>query len=268
MIMTLTTFVGLGFFLLLAWSRQFLSYLEQKPQVIAFFKDTVTSEEQVLAIREELEATGKTAAVRFVSKEEALRIYRQRHQDDPLLLELVTANTLPSSLEVAARNVADLPELYEIIKKAPDLEDVAYQKDIVDSLIGGLDKGRKLGVAAVLFLSLTSLFTILTVIGMKIAIRKEQIEVERLVGASSWFIRAPFLLEGLVYGVLGGVFSGSILYGLILLFTPGLAPFFTGVGILPVSPWFMLVVLAITVLISGLVGVSGSFLAVWRYLRE
>ncbi len=268
MIMTFTMFVGLVFLLLSLGSQHLLTYLERKPQVIAFFNDTVTTPDQVADTINILKGTGKTAGVNFVTKDQALEIYKDRNKSDPLLLELVSANTLPASLEVSAKNISDLPQLYEIIKSTPNVEDISYQKDVVNTLVGILDKIRKGGLSLVIFLTLTSLFTILTIIGMKISLRKDEIEVERLVGASTNYVRLPFLLEGLFYGLFGAVISWSIIYGLILILTPYLAPYFVGLSILPVSPIFMLVILAGAIISSCFIGVTGSFLAVWRYLKN
>ncbi len=268
MIMTLTMFVGLTFFLISLGSDRLLSYLERRPQVIAFFNDTVTSKDDITVVVAQLNKTGRVASVKFVSKDEALNIYRDRNKSDPLLLELVSANTLPASLEVSGKTVADLPELYKVIKKAPNVEEISYQKDVVNSLIQVLDKIRKFGVVLVSFLVLTSLFTILTIIGMKISLRKDEIEIERLVGASKWYIRMPFLLEGIFYGFFGGLISWGVIYVLLTLATPQITPYLGGLALLPVSPIFMLEVLGGTLLVGGLVGVIGSFLAVWRYLKN
>lgn len=268
MIMTLTIFVGVSFLLLSLGSQKLLNYLEQKPQVIVFFNDTVTQKDQVQDIIDSLEATGKTASVKFVSKEQALEIYKERSKNDPLLLELVTANTLPASVEVSAKNVSNLPSLYEMLKVAPNMEDISYQKDVVDSLIGVLDRIRQVGVALIFFLVATALFIIITIIGMKIALRKDEIEVERLVGADSWYIRLPFLFEGLFYGLVGAAVSWVIIYGGILITTPLLSPYLSGLSLLPVSPIFMILILALATIFGGAVGVFGSFLAVWRYLKN
>lgn len=265
MIMTLTLFVSINFFLLSLGSSRVLSYLERKPQVIAFFSDTVTTEDQVKDLELQLRATDKMAEIKFVSKDQALEIYKERNKSDPLLLELVTANTLPASLEVSAQNVSSLPSLYEVLKKAENVEEISYQRDVVDTLISVLDKIRKFGVGTIVFLVVTSLFTILTIIGMKIALRKDEIEVERLVGASTWYIRTPFLLEGFFYGFVGGIVSWSIIYGGLYFVTPHLVPFLSGLSLLPVSPIFMLEILAGTIAVGGIVGIVGSFFAVWRY---
>lgn len=268
MIMTLTLFVALSFFLISVGSQKLLTYLEQKPQVIAFFNDTVTSPDQVADLKAKLEETGKTASVKFVSKDQALEIYKERNKGDPLLLELVSANTLPASLEVSAKNVADLPTLYDTLKGATNVEEISYQRDVVDTLIGVLDKIRKFGLGLVSFLVATSLFTILTIIGMKIALRKDEIEVERLVGAGSWYIRAPFLFEGLFYGAVGAFVSWTTLAAIVYFSTPHLLPYLSGLDLLPLAPITYGEILAGTLLTGAMVGVVGSFLAVWRYLKN
>lgn len=267
MVMVLTMFIGLSFFMLSAGSQVLLTYLERKPQVIAFFNDTVTEKGQVDELVSELKSTGKAGTIKFVSKDEALSIYKDKNKKDPLLLELVTANTLPASLEVAAKNVSDLPALYGILKKAPNIEEISYQQDVVNSLIVVLDRVRKFGAGLVGFLVLTSMLTILTIIGMKIALRREEIEVERLVGASKWYIRSPFLMEGLFYGLFGALFSWAVIYAIIYFSTPYLLPYISGLSLLPVKPIFMLEVLGGALVTGGLVGVVGSFFAVWRYLK-
>ncbi|MBI3888094.1 ABC transporter permease [Candidatus Microgenomates bacterium] len=268
MIMTLTTFVATIFLLLSLGSTKVLNYLEQKPQVIAFFNDTVTSVDQVSETVDKLKATNKSASINFVTKEKALEIYKDRNKSDPLLLELVSANTLPASLEVSSKNIGDLPELYEILKTASNIEDISYQKDVVNTLVGVLDKIRKGGFSLILFLVLTSLFTIITIIGMKISLRKDEIEIEKLVGATANYVRLPFLMEGFFYGFFGAIISWAVIYGLILLTTPYLSPSFTGLSLLPVPPLFMLGLLGGEILTGGFVGVVGSFLAVWRYLKN
>lgn len=268
MIMTLTVFVGMIFLLLSLGSHRLLVYLEQKPQVIVFFNDTINSPDQVVDTVTKLQETNKTASIKFVSKKEALSIYQQRNKSDPLLLQLVSENTLPASLEVSAKSVNDLPQLFEILNNTPNKEDISYQKDVVDTLIGVLDKVRKGGLALEAFLVITSIFTILTIIGMKIALRKDEVEVERLVGASTGYIRTPFLLEGFCYGTIGAIISWTIIYTAILVATPALLPFLSGLSLLPVSPVFMLAVLGGAIIAGGLIGVIGSFLAVWRYLKN
>lgn len=268
MIMTFTIYIALFFGLITLAGHTILSYLESRPPVIAFFTDEVTSESQVTDTISELKATGKNPKINFVSKEEALEIYRERNKDDKLLLELVTANILPSSLEVSATNLSDLPAFYAILKKAPNVEEISYQQDVVKSLTLVVDRIRREGLLLVGFLTITSLLTLLTIIGMKIALRKDEIEIQRLIGASKWYIRAPFLFEGFFYGTIGALIAWSVIYARIFFETPNLVPYVRGMNILPVSPILMLEILGVSILVGGLIGVLGSFLAVWRYLKN
>lgn len=266
-IMTLTLFVSSIFFLTAAGSAAILSYFESKPQITAFFTDEKKVEE-IANLEEKLKSTGQVAQVKYVSKEEALAIYREQNKGDPLLLEMVTANILPASLEVSAKDAKFLADLAKILKAEPGIEEVVYQKDVVDALVAWTGAIRKIGIILVGFLTIVSLLIILTVIAMKIALRREEIEILKLVGASNWYIRAPFLLEGAFYGTVGAIVSWIISCLLLLYATPYLASFLVGIPILPVSPIFMLALLGGLVLVGAGVGGFGSLLALWRYLKS
>jgi len=100
-VMTLNLFIASVFITTASSFEQILRFFESRPQVTAFFKDEAKID-QVEALRQKLLETGKVAEVKYVSKEEALAIYREQNKDDPVLLEMVTANMLPASLEVSA----------------------------------------------------------------------------------------------------------------------------------------------------------------------
>ena len=117
LVMTLTLFIASVFALVTLGSERMLRYFETRPQVTAFFVDTAT-QEQVQNLSQVVINSGLTAEVKFVSKEEALAIYREQNKDDPLLLEMVTAEILPASLEVSAAKVENLAPLAELMQRA------------------------------------------------------------------------------------------------------------------------------------------------------
>src|SRR3989344_8394570 len=130
MIMFLT-FLTLQLFLVIALgSQQILQYYESKPQVIAFFKDS-TTQNDIDAIKRALSETGRVKELTFVSKDDALQIYRDFNSGDPILLELVTASMLPASLEVSTNSLVDLSYIGEILGKEPVVQEVAFPKDLV-----------------------------------------------------------------------------------------------------------------------------------------
>ncbi len=265
-IMTLTLFVSSVFFLTAATSSTVLSYFESKPQITAFFTDE-KQQQEITNLEEKLKSTGQVASVKYVSKDEALAIYKEQNKNDPLLLEMVTANILPASLEVSAKDATYLGDLAKILQAEPGVQEVIYQKDVVDALIAWTSAVRKIGIVLISFLSLVSLLIILTIIGMKIALRREEIEILRLVGASNWYIRSPFLMEGAFYGALGGLISWLVSLVLVLYATPYLTSFLVGIPIFLTSPLFMLGLFGGLLLAGAGLGVIGSLLAVWRYLK-
>lgn len=266
MVMFVTFLTLLLFVLLALGSQKILQHYESKPQAIAFFKDS-TQEADIIAIQKALQTTGKVNSLKYVSKEEALQIYRERNQSNPTLLELVTANILPASLEISTYSPNDLGQIAEILKKEPVVEEVVYPEDVVQSLTNATAIVRTVGSAAVGFLILFAFLVILMVIGFKIRLKRTEIEIMKLLGASTWFIRAPFLLEGMFYGVVGGFFAWVAAYATLWYLTPFIEGYITDVKLLPVPPLVMLTLLGATVGVGILIGLLGSFGAVRRYLR-
>ena len=265
-VMTLTFFVAAIFIFMAAGSEAILNWFETRPQVTGFFEDEVTMV-QVDSLKERLNQTEKIAEIKYVSKEEALAIYREQNKDDPLLLEMVTANILPASLEVAATDLSALGEVAQILSEAPEIDEVIFQEDIVSSLSNWTSAIRKIGIGIIAALSVFSLTIILVIIGMKVAIRKEAIEILRLIGASSWYVRIPFLLEGMFYGVVGAFIAWVTAVILLLYSTPFLVSFLAGIPLFPVPPIFLALVLSILMTGGLVIGFLGSLIALRRFLR-
>lgn len=266
MVMFLTFFALLIFLLLAAGSQAILRYYESKPQVIAFFKDG-TTETDIVAIQTALSREDKVTQTKFVSKEEALKIYRERNKNDPTLLELVTANILPASMEISTATPDDLAGVAEILKKEPVVSEVIVPEDVVASLTSATKVIRIVGGTTVIFLILFAILIILMIIGFKIRIKRDEIEIMRLVGASPGFIRAPFILEGIFYGLSGAFVSWVIIYLTLWYFTPFIQGYLGEVKLLPPDPLFMLALLGSGLVIAAVVGGLGSIMAVRRYLR-
>lgn len=265
-IMSLTFFTISVFAILTIISIRFISYFESRPQLTVFFKDEATMNE-ISSLQKKLEDTGKTASINFVSKEEALKIYKEQNKSDPILLDLVTAEILPSSIEVQAQQAQDLSSLATVVKGSAIVEDVVFQKDIVDTLVSWTAAARRVGLVVIAILITVSTLIIVTIIGIKITVRREEIETMRLLGASNWFIRAPFLLEGAFYGLVGSLVGGITAIGIFYSFAPALESFLRGVAIFPLSPLIMAELLIVEVMIACLVGIFASYLAVLRYLK-
>lgn len=266
LIMTLT-FLAVSFFtFLLIGSSQIINYFESKPQVTAFFKNEATQAD-INGLDNKLMATGKISSIKFVSKEDALKIYQKQNKNDPLLLDLVTADVLPASFEISAIRIEDLGSISDMLNKSPIVSEVIYQKDVVSTLTSWTNAIRRIGIALVVLLSLVSVFIMVTIIGIKISQKREDIEIMRLIGATSWYIRWPFILEGVFYGIIGAIIGWAIATASLLYSTPFLESFLKGIPVLPVPYTGLLGLLALELLFAVFLGVVSSFLAVFRYLK-
>ncbi len=273
--MFLTFLVGGVFFLASLASVSILGFFEGKPQITVFFTPKA-GQVEADSLKKKLEATGKVASTRFVSKDEALSIYRQQNQNDPLLLEMVTADILPASLEVSATDPKYLEQLAPVIQGSDGVDEVVYQRDVVHSLLAWTNAIRLVGGTLALLLALDSLLIIGTVIAMKVALKRDEIEILTLVGASPWTIRAPFIVEGGTYGAMGAALASLILVVVVLWMRPMLYAF---LGMIPVlhallvnatGPVFLLSAGGFfvgTILLGFVLGAVGSWTALIRYLN-
>lgn len=266
LIMTLTFLVVSFFTFLIVGSSRVITFFESKPQVTAFFKDEA-KQEDINLLENELNATGKVASMKFVSKDEALVIYKEQNKSDPLLLDLVTADILPASLEISTKDINDMSGISEMLKRSEVVQEVVFQKDVVSTLVNWTTAARSIGIGLIIVLSLVSVFIIVTIIGIKISQKREDIEIMRLIGATGWYVRWPFLMEGMFYGVLGALFAWIIASGALLYATPFLSSFLRGIPIFPVPIEFYLILLGLEFLLAIVLGFFASFLAVLRYLK-
>lgn len=266
LIMTLTFFVVSMFTFIIVGSSKVISYFESKPQVTAFFKEDV-KQENIDQLKNTLAANPKVAKIKFVSKQQAFEIYKQQNKEDPLLLDLVTPDILPASLEISSYKIDDLAPISETLRNSSYVQEVIFQKDVVATLTSWTNSLRQIGSVLIVALSVVSIFIMLTIIGIRISQRKDEIEIMRLLGATNWYVRWPFLLEGMFYGIVGAFCGWIISVSLLLYATPFLSAFLKGIPILPVSLIHLLILLGVEFILAMLLGAFSSFLAVFRYLK-
>ena len=266
MVMTLTFFATSLFVLVAFGSNAILKYFENKPQVTAFFKDQ-TSEDYILQLKGQLEQTGQATTVKYISQNEALSLYKKQNSQDPELLEFVTADILPASLEVSAVKLEYLSDLANTLAADSRVEKVIYQKDVVESLQSWALRIRVAGFALIGFLALISVLIVLVIISMNIATFGKEIEVMRLVGATSWYVRWPFILDGAIYGFLSATISTVLLVILLPRLSQYASDLIRGIEIMPQGPIFLLQIWGGTVAAAVLLGVLGSLMAVRKHLR-
>lgn len=264
--MSLAFFI-LAVFLIIAFGAEAtLRFLESRPQLTAFLKDEAKPQ-QIELLKSDLESTGKVKNVIFISKDEALTIYKKEIKDNPLLLEMVTAKILPASFEISTLNLNSLPEIAKMVKENPIVEDVLFQEDVVSTLSSLINGLRKIGLVLICFLTLISLLNVVIVISMRVSQHRQEMETLSLMGATSWYIRGPFIFQGVIYGVISGFVAWFASWLLLLYSTPFLVQFLAGMPLFPVPNLFIFGLLVGLLALGIIIGGIGSILSVRRFSK-
>lgn len=262
-------FLGYVFFFVAAGSSQILHFFETRPQVNAYFEAVYTPNQQDLASAEAiLRATDKTLSITYVTKDQALEIYKQLNSSDPLLLEAVTSSMLPASIEVTALTPKDLKALSLVLKSLPHIEEVSYAADVVNSLETWVNSVRLVGIVLVSALLFISLLVMVLIIGLKISAKKSDIKTEQLLGAHTGFIVTPFVREGFIYGLISAILAWISACLILLYSTPFLVKFLAGLPVLPVSWIFLLASLGGGIVLGGSIGAAAGLIASHRFLKS
>lgn len=264
--MSLTFFVSSIFVILIIGGQLVLNYVEQRPQVIAFFKDD-TKDTQIAELTEKLNSTNLAKEIKFVSKEEAFAIYRERNKDDPILLESVTADFLPASIDISVKRAQDIGEITKIAKENQQVERVITPENLVEQLVKWTKTIRFGGILFVTTLMTVSFLIIIMVIGMRIAIRKDEISIMSLVGATKWYIAKPFFIEGALYGVIGASVAIILVYSFLLFYSPNIQEFLGPITVFPINPLFFVYLWISEVAAAVIIGILGASIALFRYLK-
>ena len=279
LILFFTLFLAVFLFNLTTFFNGILSFVETKPQVTVYFENE-TKEGAIGSIKQQLEATGKVAQAKYTSKQEALKIYKDLNKNNPLLLEMVSADILPASLEIYANKVSDLPQIAEQLKKVPGVDEVVFQRDVVDKLLSLTTMLRRVSATLLVFLVIIVFVVLMTTTAFKIALKKEEIELLRLLGASHGYVRWPFLKEGMFFGFASATTAFLLYYLIILVLNPFLSSYLSGIPSLaflglgnyglyvwPPSPLFILLSYILTV-VSGMgIGLAGNYLSTSKYIK-
>lgn len=279
-VLMITFFVGTAVAILIYSSAKTLSYLETRPQVIAFLKDGA-GVEAISSLQHKLAADSRIKEVKYVSKEEALAIYKEATSDNPLLSELVSPSIFPASLEFSLKDLSFADAVIKEVKVEGAVDSVGFtaslggEKNLQD-VVGRLRKLtyylRVGGGIFTVVLAATSFLVLLIIIGMRMAGRKDEVEILKLIGAKPAFIRSPIVTEALIYALVG-VFGGWLATLILTLYlAPWLISYFGQIPVLPREPvgLFVLfgIILGIEIFLGILLALGGSNLALSRARRR
>ena len=258
-----------------------IAQITDKINISVYLKDTVT-EDQRQDLMEELKGLPNVRSVEFVSKADALRQYRADNAENTSLLQAIseTGNPLPASIRI---DPADPSRINDIKTFLDQPDNIALQdpqagtsysgdrKDAVDKITHATNVLRRIGVAAVLIFAVISMLIIFNTIQMAIFNRRDELTIMRLLGATTWYIRGPFVVESIIYGIVAAVISILLIKAVFVTAASALQA--SSLGLLDIayaSTYFQQnfwTLLGLQVAIGVVIGAVSSTIATRRYLK-
>lgn len=253
-----------------------LTVIRDKIDLTVFLNDKA-SQEEVTKLQEEIKGLENVKDVRYISKADALERLRTSSKDGEQLARTAEeiGNPLPASIEVKTASLDDLAALDSKIRTLPEasaitqtsLQDNNVRKQVVEN-INKISQGvSRIGTIISVAFLIVSLLIIFNTIRMAIFTRREEIDIMKLVGATKWYIRGPFLVEGAVYGIIGATIAIAIAIPALNLAKPLMANYFSTTDVVDfVSARYNLVISGMYAL-GMFIGTTSSYLAISRHLK-
>lgn len=273
LVVTIMLVTGLLFF---HGASQFLiSEIQDRIDITAYFKEGV-EEQDILSAREEiLKISPNIKNVEYVSKDQAMQIFNEKHKDNAVLskaLEEVGTNPFLPSLNITTNgDPAQYAEISNVLQTANfskfiDKVDFSQKKDTIEKVFSITSNINNFGIALSIILAILAMLVVFNTIKLAVDSSREEISTMRIVGASDWFVRGPFIIQGAIYGfiaciislLISGIFA-YLLSSKISAVLPGFNTFgyfLSNIGIL----------ILIQLLFGAGVGIISSFIVVKKYL--
>ena len=245
---------------------------ERKVGEVDIYLSDLTSDEERQAIEAFLvnipEVDAKT--VTYKTKDEALEEFKQRFSDQPELWEYIDENPLPNSYELMTKDPKDVGVVVgRIDNEAPyrdHIEDIKSASSAIEKLENIFDKFRQIGVIAVVALAIVAVLLVSVTIQVAIFARRREIGIMKLVGATNWFIRWPFILEGVSEGLVGALLAIVVALSVRVWILDKLIENLQFLR-LSISPGLMAVLIPCMVVGGVVIGALGSAYALGRFLE-
>ena len=242
------------------------SVLESQVQVTVYLQDAL-KELEVREIGTRITKLPGVTRVNFVGKEEAMTRFKLRlGEQQGLLAELGENNPLPNAFEVKVDKPERVKAVALAIAQLKGVEAARYGQEVVEQLFGLTRMVRIFGVILIVFLGLAALFIIVNTIRLTVFARRREIGIMKYVGATDWFIRWPFIIEGVLLGSLGAGIAVLLLTQIYSMVTGQVYESLAFLPLLPKYPFLNYVNSFLMVAGIG-IGVLGSFISVKKYLK-
>lgn len=256
----------LGFFVVAVmnlnfWSSNILKNL----QIVVYLQDHL-ADEDIQVLKNRIAVMPQVKSVKFVSADDALQVLRLK-LGTQLELDDIGENPLPNSMEINLRDPEAIPQTAQSLKQYEGVDEVRYGENITRKLLSLNRAVRIAGFIIIVALMFATILIVSNTIRLTVYARRREISIMQLVGAANWFIRWPFILEGIAYGLTGSIAAVIVIAFAYIKFIPQIhqtMPF-----LMMVKPAFLIVRLSQVLIFTGVfVGMAGSWISVNKYLKN
>ena len=279
LVVTITLFVIATLILVQAILFSSLSQIQDKVDVTVYF-NIGTPESKIATLRSAIEERSEVESVKYVSSEEALADFKSKHENDYVILQALDElpdNPLSAYLNIKARDTSQYEVIVNLLQgdgalakdNSSIIEKINYHQNkiIIDRLTAIIDGAQRLGLIVTAFFVLISIIVSFNTIRLTIFFAKEEIGVMKLVGASSRYVRGPFMVEGVIYGFIATLITIVLLFPITLWFGNHMTNFL-GINLFSYYLANFLNIFGIIILSGIALGVISSFLAVSKYISK
>ena len=244
-----------------------LAEVESKVEITVYLTtDPDPDPTQIEAMQKEIMGWSEVKSSTFVSKEDALERLKEDFKDNPEILKGLTGNPLPASFEISLNDPQTVNTVAARFDADPIVDEVSYGKEIADKIFSFTSQARNFLLIFIVLLGIVAILLISNTIRLSIFARKREVEIMKLVGATNWFIRWPFLIEGVTVGFFGALIAAvvvlvanSFLVGKIR----GSMPFMA----VPLDAVPYVIVTLILLGVGVVIGAVGSGIGLRRFLK-
>lgn len=257
----------LGFFSIVILNlNKMANTLESQVQISVYLKDDL-SQEEIDETKETLSKIEGLQDIKFTTREEAMKNFKERLGDQQFLLDaLDDTNPLPDSFSLTVTSPQQVKTIADTAAALDSVESASYSQDIINHLFNLTHLIRLIGIALIILLTGAAIFIISNTIRLTVFARRKEIAIMKYVGATDWFIRWPFLLEGICLGFIGGGLATIFLYIIYNQVTQEIYEAMAFFPLIPQHPFINYISLAI--LVAGIIiGALGSTISLKRFLK-
>lgn len=279
LIMTVTLTIIASLIFLSALLSYTLNVISKKVDVSVYFV-TTASESDILAVKDQLQKLPQVQSISYTSANDALAAFRDRHANDQLTLQALNelgGNPLDASLEIQAKDPSQYESIVKFLEASPALSsdgtsivdriNYAQNKEIIDRLTLAIRATREVGFAVIILFALASILIAFATIRLAIYTAKDEISVMRLVGASNIYIQGPFIVAGVITGVIAASIVLALLGPATWYASTKTAGWFGGFSLATYYADSFPFVFAVIMLSGIVLGAVASVLAIHRYLK-